>query len=188
MSAEQSVRSYLTYLSDPTQLVDDEAVAAADRAVAEASDPIDRLKALGRRERAGRVDVDALEAAFVAEARSYAEAEGIPVQAFLEMGVDAGVLRRAGFDVPGSVARGMRSSSRTASSTSPRVTLETVRDVAIGFEEVFTVAQLEDATGASVGTVRRAIADLLEIGALRDVGPDPEHRGPGRAPTRYDAS
>ncbi len=187
MSSEQAVRAYLTYLSDPTRLVDEDAVAEADRAVATASDPVDRLRAVARRERIAQVDGAALEAAFVAEAKAFADAEDIPVAAFTELGVDPGVLRRAGFDLPGS-ARASGGASASRASRSPRVSAETVRDVAIGFKELFTVSDLEEATGASVGTVRRVIAELLEIGSIRDIGPDPDHTGPGRAPTRYDNS
>ena len=184
MSAEDAVRAYLRFLSDPDAMVDAEAVAEAERAVAAATDPVDKLRAIAQRERVATVDAASLEAAFVAEAKGWAAAEGVPVRAFGELGVDPGVLRRAGFEVAGG-------SARSASPSSPRrsrVSADDVRDAAIGFTELFTVADLEEATGASTGTVRRVIQELTEVGSIRDIGPDPDHTGPGRAPTRYDNS
>jgi hypothetical protein len=49
-----------------------------------------------RRTRGLQVDVDQLEEAFVAVARSYGERHGISYAAWRELGVPAAVLRRAG--------------------------------------------------------------------------------------------
>jgi hypothetical protein len=33
--------------------------------------------------------------------------------------------------------------------------------------------------------VRKVVADELAAGRLKEIGPDPDHRGPGRSPTLY---
>ena len=51
--------------------------------------------------------------------------------------------------------------------------------------EAFTVSALQEASGASVQVVRKAIRQQVEAGALTDLGSDPDHSGPGRAPRLY---
>ena len=49
----------------------------------------------------------------------------------------------------------------------------------------FTVRDLEQRTGGSTATVRKAIGELLETGAIEDLGPATDYAGRGRAPTVY---
>ena len=86
---EDAVRKYLMYLNDPGSLQDADAVAAATAAVAAATDPIDKLRALAALESAQDVDPQACREAFLLHAKTWADAEGISAKAFLELGVPA---------------------------------------------------------------------------------------------------
>jgi hypothetical protein len=183
---EEAVRRYLLHLDDPTKLVDEEKVTAAQAAVERATDPLDRLKALADLEHARQPDTSDVERDFVAHAKAYADAESIPVSAFREMGVPADVLARAGFSV-----RTRRASGTTASGAprqrAPRVSLDTIKAAAVRLPRQFTLADLaEKAGGGSQGTLRKAVDDLVAEGRLRKVGPLPNYRGRGRAPTLYE--
>ncbi|MCB0976480.1 MAG: hypothetical protein KDB02_03380, partial [Acidimicrobiales bacterium] len=183
---ESAVRRYLGWLDDPRSVVDEAAVARADAAFAAASDPIDRLHAAAARERARAADVDRIIADFVANARAYADAEGIPVEAFRALGVDDEVLARAGFAVP-LTGRGRnksgRTSARPATARSPQVSVATIKSTAAGGPKRFTLAQLaERAGGGSPATIKKAVDELIVEGLAVNIGADPTHQGPGRAP------
>lgn len=187
-SPEAAVRRYLAWVDDPSSAVDESAVQRAEAALAEASDPIDRLHAVAARERAKSADVDAIRAGFVAEARTYADAEGIPVEAFRVLGVDDAVLAEAGFNVPltksGSSRRRQSSSSKPRS---PKVSLAHVKAVSAQMPKRFILSELaEQAGGGSPATVRKAVDELIEEGLAIKVGPSETHTGRGRPPIVYE--
>ncbi|MBX3284192.1 MAG: hypothetical protein KF703_02515 [Actinobacteria bacterium] len=189
---ESAVRRYLAWLDDPASAVDQEAVARAEAALAAATDPIDRLHAAAARERARAADASSIATAFVRSARAYAEAEGIPVEAFRALGVPDDVLGEAGFAVPSS--RGRRgpsaSGTRRARSSAPRapqIPVGQIKAVAEQMPKQFTLAQLAEAAGGgSPVTVRKAVDELIAEGRAAKLGPDANHTGPGRAPTIYE--
>ncbi len=190
-AAESAVRRYLSWLDDPTSVVDHEAVARAEEAFAAASDPIDRLHAAASRERARAADVEAIVAGFVAHARAYAEAEDLPVEAFRTLGVTDDLLAEAGFAVPSSRGRRGPAAARTRAASSgpraPQVSAEHLKAVAEQMPKRFTLAQLaEKAGGGSPATVRKAVEELVEAGRAARLGPDQDHQGPGRAPIIYE--
>ncbi|MEO6988673.1 MAG: hypothetical protein ABI239_08490 [Aquihabitans sp.] len=187
-SPEAAVRRYLAWIDDPSSAVDENAVQRADTALAEASDPIDRLHAAAARERAKAADVDAIRAGFVANARSYADAEGIPVEAFRVLGVEDAVLVEAGFDVPLTQSgRQRRRRSGQGRARSPQVSVAQVKAVSVDMPKRFTLSQLaERAGGGSPVTIRKAVDELIEEGLAIKVGPSENHAGPGRAPTVYE--
>lgn len=188
ISPEAAVRRYLAWMDDPSSAIDDEAVRRAESTLANASDPIDRLHAAAARERAKSADVDAIRAGFVAHAGRYADAEGIPVEAFRSLGVDDGVLIDAGFDVP--LTKSGKSSRRRSSGSKPRspqVSMAQVKAVSAEMPKRFTLAQLaERAGGGSPVTIRKAVDELIEEGLAIKVGPSDNHTGPGRAPMVYE--
>lgn len=193
VSPESAVRRYLAWIDDPASAVDQDAVDRADVAFAAASDPIDRLHAAAARERARAADVESITREFVASARAYAEAEGIPVEAFRLLGVDDDVLARAGFELPSSRGRrGPASPSRRpaaprAGGRAPQIPVSQIKAVADQMPKQFTLAQLADrAGGGSPATVRKAVEELIADGRAANLGPDANHRGPGRAPTLYE--
>lgn len=190
--AESAVRRYLAWLEDPSSAVDHDAVARADAAFAAASDPIDRLHAAAARERARAADASAIASAFVRSARSYAEAEGIPVEAFRALGVPDLVLAEAGFAVPSSRGRrgpaaGGTRPRRTGGTRAASIPVPQIKAVAEQMPKQFTLAQLAEAAGGgSPVTVRKAVDELISEGRAAKLGPDANHSGPGRAPTIYE--
>jgi hypothetical protein len=178
--AEQAVRNYLTYLEDPTQLRDEAAIRALTVKAAEEKDPIAKLRALGDLERASAVDGGTYRDAFVRHAKAWAAANGVPVGAFRSLKVPEDALAAAGFDV--GARRGRRSGGRSTT-RSGRVTIAGVKSATPS--GVFTIRMLEDASGGSPGTVRKALAEMVAQGAVKDLGSDPAHAGRGRAPTLY---
>ncbi|MDQ3528930.1 MAG: hypothetical protein M3425_03110, partial [Actinomycetota bacterium] len=49
----------------------------------------------------------------------------------------------------------------------------------------FTVKALQGASGASPAVVRKVVQEEVGAGRLKEQGTDPDHQGPGRAPTLY---
>lgn len=190
--AESAVRRYLAWLDDPASVVDLDAVARADAAFTNASDPIDRLHAAAARERARAADASAITSAFVRAARAYAELEGIPVEAFRAVGVPDDVLAEAGFAV--ATSRGRRGPAaggtrprRTSGTRAPQIPVAQIKAVAEQMPKQFTLAQLAEAAGGgSPVTVRKAVDELIGEGRAAKLGPDANHSGPGRAPTIYE--
>jgi hypothetical protein len=193
VTPESAVRRYLAWLEDPSSAVDQGEVERAEQAFASASDPIDRLHAAAAREKARAADVDAIATDFTTHARAYAEAEGIPVEAFRSLGVSDDVLAEAGFAVPSSRGRrgpaaGARKASKPAGGPrAPQIPVSQIKAVADQMPKRFTLAQLaEKAGGGSPVTVRKAVDELIDEGRAAKIGPDPDHSGPGRAPTIYE--
>ncbi len=189
-TAEDAVRRYLAWIDDPDSVVDTAAVEAAEAAFASATDPIAKLHAAAARERAATADAPALEAAFVAQAKGYADANDIPASAFAALGVGPDVLARAGF----AVASGARSASArpsgrapSAGPRAPQVPMAKLKATALAMPKRFTLAQLAaQAGGGSPATVRKAVDELIAEGRVIKLGPAADHQGPGRAPMVYE--
>lgn len=187
---ETAVRSYLLFLQSPEQLVDPAEIERCQQAVADAKDPIEKLKALSSLERARSVDGKSLEAGFVQHAREWADIEGVTISAFQSMGVSGDVLSSAGFDTGAPRGRAAAGSRRSRSGGAPRtrakaVNAETIRDHVLNISGTFTLAQLMEQAGGSPATVKKAIQELIEAGRVENLGADPGHSGKGRAPYRY---
>lgn len=179
---EQSIRKYLSALADPTSLTDESAIAAAEKALESEDDPIERVRVRQHLIELRAPSLSSVEDEFVMHAKAWAEATGVTAEALAAEGVPSAVLRRAGFSVAGGRGRSRRSGSG-GSGRSKRVTTEEV--VASMPSGTFTVKMLQEASGASAGVVRKAIGQELEAGRLAEEGTDPDHSGPGRAPTLY---
>lgn len=193
VTPESAVRRYLAWIDDPASAVDQDAVARAEATFAAASDPIDRLHAAAARERAKAADAEAISADFIAHARTYAVAEGIPAEAFRRLGVNDSVLSEAGFAVPssrgrrGPAAKDRAHSTRASGPRAPQVSVSQVKAAAHRMPKQFTLAQLADqAGGGSPVTVRKAVQELISEGRAAKLGADPNHSGRGRAPTIYE--
>jgi hypothetical protein len=184
-SAETAVRSYLVALKDPSALRDQESLAELQKQLEEATDGITRLELRQRIMEAEEPKLEQYEADFITHAKEWADEHGISSKAFVAEGVDVSVLRRAGFSLPGrgrggGAGRGVRPRTRS------RVTTGEVR-AAIP-KGKFTVKQLQQRSGASPAVVRKAVQEEISAGTVKEVGTDPDHRGPGRAPVLYERS
>lgn len=179
---DAAVRSYLMSLKDPSALKDDDKLAELSRKLEDSDDELERLQLRQQVIDAERPPLDKLEDEFVTHAKAWADAHGISDKAFLAEGVPPQVLRKAGFRGVAARSRGARAPARVATPRS-RVSAETVR--ASIPQGTFSIRQVQEASGASPAVVRRVVQEQVEAGHAVEQGPDPDHRGPGRAPTLY---
>ena len=178
---ESAVRQYLLWLTSPESLRDEGRIAELEDRVEQATDPIEKLKALSALEDARSVDADALEADFVAHAREYVQGEGIRVDAFRTMGVRDDVLRAAGLlegrRVVASSSGGDGAGRRRPGGNRrmPRLNLADV-EAAVP-EGEFRLAELAAAIDREVATTRNYLLRLLGDGKVVEVGEDASGRG-----------
>jgi hypothetical protein len=186
---EGAVRLYLMWLDDPQQLVDRARIDALESQYDGTKDPIDRLRLLGQLERARVADGEQLEADFVRLASTWAAENDVPASAFRQLGVTGDVLAAAGMDGVGRGGRRRRSSSRSGSGPVRRakaVSTETLRGWMLKHSGPFTVADVTGAAGGSPMTAKKALDELIDAGRVHRLGPVPDWRGRGRAPTAYE--
>ena len=186
-SAQEAVRRYLDFIANPQSAIDQDAIAAAEAALGEAEASGDRLAELEARAalaKAKEADGSELEAAFVGQARAYAQERDIPAAAFEDMGVSSDVLRRAGLLRGG----GRRSSAPARATRSKRVNVEVIQEHMRSMSKgsTFTIAELQDALGGSPATTRKAI-DLMpskDVSEVTDTAVIAKHAtgSRGRAP------
>lgn len=185
---EDGIRTYLDSLGASRKpVVDREAVKSLKAEIKAQTDPIAKLRLLAalEEEQAGRVpDLEGDKAVFVAEAKAWAEAEGIPVSAFQTLGVPDEVLLEAGFD-PSPAGPKTTATSRTAGGRAPRIPIEDVRAVAKKLGSGWKLADLASTLGRDTATARNYVNKLIDEGLLVDLGEDPKHDGRGRAPKVY---
>ncbi|MEZ5139619.1 MAG: hypothetical protein R2702_12885 [Acidimicrobiales bacterium] len=146
--AEAAVRRYLAYLDDPSSVVDQDLVRAAEEAVAAAPDPLAKLHAAADLERARAADPGDIEDDFVRHAKAYAEAEDIPAEAFVAVGVPGDVLERAGIGEPRTRRRGGRRAS--AAPRAPQVPVSQIKAAVSQLPKRFTLAQVAEAPAAGL--------------------------------------
>jgi hypothetical protein len=186
---EGAVRLYLLYLEDPNKLRDATEIQQKTQTVLDAKDPIEKLKALGELERVAKVDEAPLREGFIEHARSWAETEGVPVNAFRELRVSDETLREAGFDVPVSATRGRRrASSPDGRQRAKAVPSEEIKTYILEQKGTFLPSDVMSGVGGSPATVRKAVDELIEAGQVERLGPVPDYAGRGRAPIQYSRS
>lgn len=179
--AESAVRHYLTALRNPAALRDDDRVAKLQQRLEETTDEVERLRLRQQLKEAQSPPVERYEREFVAQAKTWAEQQGISPEVFAEEGVPDEVLRRAG--LRRNRDRRTRSTHRSSRGRT-RVSADEVR-AAISNSDTFTVRRLQEQTGASVGMVRNVVNEEEQAGRVAREGTDPNHVGRGRAPTLY---
>lgn len=182
-SAEDAVRDYLRYQSDPDSVRPD--TAEIDAAIESASDPVERVKLRSERQRL--LDVGAtLEAEFIARVPEWAQSHGIDAEALLEEGVERRVLVEAGL-LSGSRRRST-TPRRSSGSSGKRVSRDEVEAYVRNLRKgtSFTTATITNDVGGSAGTIRRVLDGLLESKDIVEAGKDAS--GPGRPRTTYERS
>lgn len=192
--AEDAVRRYLLFLEDPAKLRDPAEIQRKTAAVVNATDPIDKLKALAELERASMLDESGLRAAFVEHAKPWAEEHGVSAGAFAELRVSADVLSEAGFDVSGlrrSRSRGRSSQDRSTGGDRSggrrrQASAADIRSAMLESDGPFTLTEIIDRVGGgSPGLLRKVAEELLAAGQIQKLGPAPHHGKQGRAPIQY---
>lgn len=176
-STESAVRTYLTALRDPSALRDESRLEQLQSELESSSDELERLRLRQQIIDIESPSVSQYEDEFITHAKAWAEEHGVTARAFEAEGVPAQVLRRAGLAPAGGGRKPRRTGART------RVTVDEVR--ALIPRGAFTIRTLQETSGASPAVVRKVVNEELANGRLKEVGPDPDHRGPGRSPTLY---
>lgn len=182
---EDSIRSYLASLEAAPiarkPVVDREAVKALTAQIKVEADPINKLRLYAEREEARKgvvpepVDHSGLEAVFIAEAKGWADAEGIPVDAFLALHVPGQVLRDAGFTLSGRVTTGAVAPSRA--SRAPRLPIHEVNRAIDELGAKWKISELAARLDREVATVRNYVKRLVADGQLKEVGEDASGQG-----------
>jgi len=180
-TAATAVEDYLVALKNPSALRDDKEIEKIRAELDASSSGVERLRLHQRLLEADSPSIERYEEAFITHAQAWAGQEGITVRAFQEEGVPNDVLRRAGFKLAG--GRRARASS-AGRSRRKRVTSEEVRQ-AMPAKGTFTIKDLQERSGASPAVVRKVVNEEEAAGAIVNRGSDPDHRGPGRAPSLY---
>jgi hypothetical protein len=185
-AAESAVRDYLRALQDPASLRDDDQIKLLTEQLSTASDGVERLRLRQSLMDAETPSLERHEEGFITHAKAWADEQGISARAFSDEGVSPDVLRRAGFNVGDGRRRGraQRSTGAPTRMRRSRVSAEDVRS-AIPSSGTFTIKTLQDASGASPAVVRKVVSEEAQAGRLISEGTDPDHHGPGRAPTLY---
>lgn len=178
-SSESAVRDYLVALKDPAALRDDERVKELQKRLDESDDQLERVRLRQQIQDAEQPSIERFEEEFITHAKEWAEAHGVSAAAFSAEGVADAVLRKAGL----TSRRGGRSARKGAATRSSRVSAQDVR-AAIP-QGTFTIKLLQERTGGSVATVRNVVKEAEREGLIKAQGSDPDHVGPGRAPTLY---
>lgn len=187
-SATDGIRTYLVGLEGgDAPVVDLELVQRLKGELASATDPIEKLRlhsALEAAEAGETPDRSGEEAVFVAEAKAWAEAEGISVASFQALGVPDDVLRRAGFTV--TAAKATKATGTKGAARAPRIPMDQVRATIADIPDPFTLRELAEALDRDTTTARNYVTKLVSARELVDKG-EGTSSGPGRAPRLYGA-
>lgn len=177
--SEEAVRSYLVYLSDPGSLVNTAEVARLEAELANTADPIDRLMVMAALHKAKTADPDAVRKGFVANAKVWADSEGVAASAFEQMGVPRDVLQQAGI-----IKTNRRSAPKGSGKSGPAPRKRAVRSdelegAILAIHGPFTAKDISEQAGGSPITVRATLERLAAAGRIVPAG---ERRGErGRA-------
>lgn len=186
---EDGIRTYLDSLGASRKpVVDREAVKSLKADIKAESDPIAKLRLIAalEEEQAGRVpDLEGDKAVFVAEAKAWAEAEGIPASAFQALRVPDEVLAEAGFSLTAPGPRASAGGRSSSSGRAPRIPMEDVRAAVKKLGSGWKLTDLAAALDRDAATARNYVNKLIEEGLIVDLGEDPRHDGRGRAPKLY---
>lgn len=181
---EDRIREYLNVLgtkaSRPKKTVDRAAVDALRKRIADADDPIEKLKLHTELEEAKKPRVvqeddqrGELEEHFVAHAKDWADGQQISAASFVALRVPRDVLRRAGFTVSGA----SRSSGGGGGQRSSRIPMESVVAAVRDLPKTWPLKALAEALDRDVATTRNYVRRLLEDGAIEEVGEDNSRQG-----------
>ena len=151
-----AIGDYLRALADPSLLLDHDTLQqVADRLADADLDPAIRLELLVEQRRLSRPEIEPLAAAFSQALPQYLADKGLTVDDarddLLEVGVPPGLLDRI-------------SQSRAHKRTG--VSVQEVAAHARSRSGEFTLSDVQASTGASAGTARKAIKQLLDAGHL----------------------
>lgn len=170
---EEKVRLYLNWLSEPKSLINQTEVDRLQNEFDQSDDVMEKLKIAADLERAENPSAEAVRQGFMECALELSTAQNLTAAAFMRLGVPEADLGRAGFALDSSGEREVRK----------RLTLAEVIELVPNGP--FSAKVLQDKSGASPMTVRRAIEKMVSEGHLVSIGTDPDYVSRGRAPLLY---
>jgi hypothetical protein len=185
--AALSVRRYLDFLVDPGSILDTARISALEAELAAATDPLKKLHAHAALEKARRSDGDGVRASFVKHARAYALAHDISVSSFRSVGVSDIALAEAGFDLGHGrmKAKATKSALPGGRLRAPKVSKSSIQAHILAMSGSFTLNDIMSGIGGSIGTVNTVVKEMVTARTIKQLGPDTNHQGRGRAPIRY---
>jgi hypothetical protein len=183
---DAAVRAYLAYLNDPGSALNQEAITAAENAVAAATDVVEKVLALTRLEQVVEVDEETLRAGFVANAEAWCKRTGASGSALATFGVPREVLAEARLLTPTAASNGTRDPARARPVALPmRVDNldEVIHHVPVGKD--FRATEFAVLVGRNITTARSYLNRLRAQGFVEEVGPDPNWASRGAPPVLY---
>jgi hypothetical protein len=185
--AELSVRRYLDFLVDPSSILDTARISSLEEELATTTDLLKKLHTHAALEKARRSDGESVRSAFIKHARAYAATHELPVSAFRSVGVSDVALAEAGFDLGhGRIkSKAKKSAAPTGRLRAPKVSKSTIQAHILATAAPFTLNDVMASVGGSIGTVNTVVKELVAAGSVKQLGPDADHQGRGRAPIRY---
>jgi hypothetical protein len=188
--AEVAVRRYLDFLADPTSIVDKARIATLEAELASAKDPMTKLHTHAALEKARHSDGDSVRSLFVKHARAYALAHELPASAFRSVGVSEIALVEAGFDLghgrlKAKAGKAGKVGLPAGRQRAPKVSKSSIQAHILSIGGSFTLNDVMSGVGGSIGTVNTVVKELVTAGKIKQLGPDTNHQGRGRAPIRY---
>lgn len=162
-----SIAKYMVFLADPAALVDQKAIGQKRKQLEGTTDPLEQMVFFDELCELEHPNSDQYEAGFIDLAQAWVKAAGIknPVATFTQAGVPDKVISAAGF-------------SKVRSRVSRNQIIESLPS------GEFTVREAVTASGASEGSVAKAIKDLVEDGFLTARGS--REGTTGRAPLLFE--
>ena len=184
--AETAIRNYLLYLDNPAQLIDAEEINRLQTEIDAATDPLDKLRTLSKLQRAQQSDEHALQEAFCAHAKAWADANDVTAASLATLGVSTDLLRRAGFDLPHAADQPAKSrNAKTRQNSGQTVTTGQIKAEVAKRTTPFTLADIAERAGGSPMTIRKAVNELIDEGVVERLGPSPKWTRQGRAPILF---
>jgi DNA-binding transcriptional ArsR family regulator len=186
---DAAVKAYLDYLNDPGSALNQDAITAAERAVAAATDVVEKVLALTRLEQVAEVDEETLRAGFVANVAAWCKRKGATGSALATFGVpvevlvEARVLTPASRDTAGNGAREKQPRPNPVAPARVDSLDEVVQLVPVGKD--FRAAEFAAIIGRNISTARSHLSRLRARGVVEEVGPDPNWASRGAPPILY---
>lgn len=168
---ETAVQSYLTFLENPK--VDGPAVEKLQTQLSTTNSPVAKLRLLGEIERVRATHGAMLEEGFVRHANTWATKNGVPASAFLTLGVDRGVLKKAGFTSLPAAVKTSKKTSKQLGNRKPRaqsVNGETIATLILATTEPFTIRYITEISNSTNATVSRVVGQLVAGKQVESIG------------------
>jgi hypothetical protein len=180
---EKAVTDFLVFLENPKE-VERAVVQGLRTQLSAVGNPIDKLRLIAEMDKVSASHIATLEADFVSFSHAWANANDIPAHAFVSLGVDRAVLRKAGFEIEPERKRKL-APKRVPKPRAKSVTGETVEQLVLGLKGSFTVRDVASASKATNATVSRVLGELVAANRIEQIGTIARQGFRGAPPVGY---